>query len=193
MIPTLDLSLTVPLTTRYQVQNTSAASTACTFTFQNLAWACTMATSTTNLQPVFDAIRLKRVTVWGASPGSAAGALAPSATVSFLWGNLVAQVFPFKPLTDTVLGTAHNLYLCAKPPKDSLLSEWTSVANTATAFIVTAPPGAIIQVEIVGRTDRSGVSGAAILPSTPAVLGTIYSFDFAPASFLTVGGVSSIS
>jgi len=121
----------------------------------------------TTVVSLFQALRVKRVEIWGMS-----SALAVPATVTLEWlGGAIASA-PVE-VSDTSLSTAAPAHINTRPPHNSTPSLWQLPSGLNNSmFQITCPAGSIIDVEL----ELILQDGATItsFPAATAALGQIY-------------------
>jgi len=124
----------------------------------------------TDVQPIAQAFRLKRVSIW--SPPAAQGSNA-TAAVEFVGG--ATGLYGNREFSDTSVSTSQPAYVSCRPPKDSAASMWQdpTVANNI-LFNITCGAGSIVDVEMdYILTDLNG-SNVTLLSAATAALGRMY-------------------
>jgi hypothetical protein len=129
-------------------------------TFQNLLDTLLVATSATTGVDLFQAVRVRRVRIWGLP---LAQGVAPGATSSVYLefaGNITGIVGDQAYHTDTSLAL-NPAFVDAKPSASSLASDW-QVATASTAFLLSVAVGGIVDVHLSFRSQFApdGNSGA---------------------------------
>jgi hypothetical protein len=120
---------------------TNAAVASASITFQNLLDVFLVGTAATAVSDVFYAVKIRAVEMWAES------AIGAATTVSVEYagaGN--GFVGDFKVHTDTSLGV-QPAHIRAKPSPKSLASNY-QVSSSQQALSLTAPSGAVIDVEL---------------------------------------------
>ncbi len=147
-----------------------------------------MATTTTNQYRLLQAVRVKRVQVWGQAPslGSA------GAPVVVEW---VGYQAPSTIHSDTPMGVM-PAYVSARPPKDAS-NRWWSISGTNESevlFKLTCGAGSVIDVSLTCRLIDDEVATAAENGTAAAsTVGTIYwnyLDGYASKAFAPTGGVT---
>jgi hypothetical protein len=120
---------------------TNAAVASASITFQNLLDIFLVGTAATAVSDVFYAVKIRAVEMWAES------AIGAATTVSVEYaGTGNGFVGDFKVHTDTSLGV-QPAHIRAKPSPKSLVSNY-QVSSTQQALSLTAPSGAVIDVEL---------------------------------------------
>ncbi len=159
----------VELTHRYRF--TSSSGTAKTITDSLLMGAAgALATSTTVGAPLYQAVKLKRVSIW--TPPASQGA---AASCSILWapGNIVSGGRGTE-VSDTTVSVAEPAHVTSVPPRGSVASFWQN-GNTGQALMqLVAPSGSIIDVELQLVLADGAASLATPLVLVGATAGAVY-------------------
>ncbi len=156
--------------------------TAGTFTVTNEAvrrWYVVATAATTTACPV-EGIRLRRIRIWGQPPALGAALT----TVELDWKGSFSNDLK---LVDTSSGIS-PAFIDSRPPKNSSASFWfDNSATNENLFVVAAPVGSTIDVEIdmLFVDDSPAISGPS---TTGATLGTMYG-----ANLVGTGQASSSS
>ncbi len=125
-----------------------------------------VATAATTTARIIEGARLRRVRIWGQPPALGAALT----TVELDWKGSFSNDLK---LADTSSGITPG-FIDSRPPKESSASFWhDNGATSETLFIVTAPTGSTVEVEmdLFFVDDTSAISGPA---TTGASLGTLY-------------------
>jgi hypothetical protein len=147
------------------------------------------AASATAAHSLFQSVKLNRVSIWGAPPGTTGGA---TVSCEFLGSNSGGPSGPSRIFSDTVLGTSGTAKLVVKPPKTSYAGMWLGTSGEGVISLV-VPEGSVVDLDVTFVLSN----GVATLASTTIAAGTagaIYSLalDFtgsavlAPVSYATV-------
>ena len=114
-----------------------------------------VATSATSAYQLANAIRVRRVEIWG----TASNTFAP-VTVSCDFSGATAGSFgPSRVYSDTSVGATRVAHVVAKPPRDSQAYQWQSSSSTATLFRLVLPAGAVMDLHYsLTLRDSSGVA-----------------------------------
>lgn len=152
---------------RYVV--TTSAALAFQVTFANVLDGIIVATTTTSAKQLFDQVKIRAVEVWAA--GTTLSSNATPATVSVTFnGDQVGASGSARVFSDTSV-SIEPAHIRATPDKMSQAAQWQ--ANGAgNVFTVTAPLGAIIDVDVSFRNDDSAPSNSAAVVA--AVAGEVY-------------------
>jgi len=125
--------------TRLRFTSTAAANLL--VTFQNLLDLILIATTTTQVADIFAQVKIRAVEVWGIA------AVGTPSTVAVQYPSVVAGFVGDARLhTDTSMGI-EPAHVRAVPSKRSQASLF-QVSSANTAFIVTCPAGAVVDVEL---------------------------------------------
>jgi hypothetical protein len=140
--PTFDPTLTHQGRFRYLV-NTSVAQP---ISYQNLMDTQVIAISAVAGVQMYDCVRVKRVEIWAASSGGAV-----TCSIQFL-GKSTGFQGDQKAYTDTALAVGEPLHVVAKPSKWAQAAQFQT-SSTATAFYITCPSGACVDLVLEFRNN----------------------------------------
>jgi len=108
------------------------------------------------------AVRLHRVSVWGAVPISVLNV----STCSVDFGGInQGTVGPSARFTDTAIGTDAGPVVHAVPSMDSQAWQWQNSANNNTCFTITCGQGSVVELEYSGVTQET--QGSAAITTAP--------------------------
>jgi hypothetical protein len=123
--------------------------------------------------------------MWGVT---ATNGTVASVTVNFGTNNYSCNT----EATDSTINTASYAYLDIVPPKYSLADEWTLVSNTNTTFVVSAPAGTIMDLDLEFVLQDVDPTLSVNYSSGSAVEGRMYYFNlWASANAFTPVALSS--
>ncbi len=140
--PPWDANIKFGKTLRFYTANSATADQCTTREFLQMLG---VATSSTVCWPIFMAMRVKRITIWGAAP--AQGAVS---TVSVLWNTGTGSTDVLEQVTDTSANPAQGPYISTVPPRNSSCALWFGDSTVVVCFIA-APAGSVMDVEFDGR------------------------------------------
>lgn len=163
--PPLQTQLHMNTTLRFV---TVAALTNSTITFQNLLDAMFIATSATTGVTLFDAVRVRRVSLWARTIEST-GVTTVNLTFA---GPSAGYSGDAKTISDTSM-SIEPAHVSARPDPESGAAMWQATGNV-TAFIITAPALAVVDVQLSYRTIQT--NGVAATQNVPvgATAGELY-------------------
>jgi len=137
------------------------------FTFQNLLDTILVATSATTATDLFEAVRINSIEIW------AIAALGTPATVIAIFdGTTVGAAGDQKTHTDTSVGV-EPAHVKARPDPRTQAGQFQA-NSAATAFILTVPAGAIIDVSMTLRQPVLGTVVASQNVLVGATAGAVY-------------------
>ncbi len=100
------------------------------------------AASATSAYQLANAIRIRKVEVWGTPSNT----FAP-VTVSCDFSGATAGSFgPSRIYSDTSVGATRVAHIVAKPPRDSQAYQWQSSSSSSTLFTLVLPAGAVLDI-----------------------------------------------
>jgi hypothetical protein len=142
-----------------------------------------MAVSATAANRIFDAVKIRRIRIWGNAPG--AGAVA-ARTSSVQW---LSTYSPARIVSDSGSGATYGARLSTVPPAMSLAGFWslTGVNEADALFILELNQGDIVDLDLTFRI-QNGIFDASIAPVAVVVIaatvGTVYclALDFVTAA-----------
>jgi len=98
------------------------------------------------------AIRLRRVSIWGAPSSTGA---ATTCSVDFL-GVSAGSAGTSQRRTDVATGTAQGPVVHARPPKSTQTGMWQASSSTSSLFAFQCTAGSIVEVEFDGTNNEEG-------------------------------------
>jgi hypothetical protein len=100
-----------------------------------------MASSTTNAYVIASTMKINSIEAWTppASQGSAA-------TVSLIWAGY--NNAPEREVSDTTVSVSTPAYIKSSPPTDSLAKFWFNQVSNQNIFVLNAPVGTIVDVDV---------------------------------------------
>ncbi len=136
-------------------------------TFANLLDTMLVATTTVNGVDLFQAVKVKRVSIWGMP------AIGSSATVSLEYAGTAAGFVGDQIIhTDTSMGV-QPAHVSAAPGKRSLAA-FFQVSSANTAMAIAGPAGSVIDVQCVFKSQFINANGSAAQALVAATVGTQY-------------------
>jgi len=157
-------------------------------TVRALLYLQTLATGTTSVYPLANAVRLKRIRIWFCAP-----TLASNISSTVEW-NAGTTGFLMSGVSVAATSSSTTEYSCldTKPPTDSLAGWYQMGVNSSTnvLFSMSAPAGAIVQVDydwVPNYTEGPGASTTV----AGAVTGTLYAVGW-NANILALPPLNSV-
>ena len=142
-----------------------------------------VATTTTSTTNICQSFRINKISIWG--PGSLTGS---TVSVNFPGGvNSVSKEF-----SDTTINSAECAHVSCKPPKNSLASFWQVNGVVTRLFLLTAPLGSIIDLNLTTILNDNDP----LITSTvtgPASIGTLYYLALNHTTTKTIRPVSLLT
>jgi len=126
------------------ISNAATPAGGSVITVQNLVDTILFGLTTTTANKVFQSVRLRAVEVW------AVPVVGGATTVEVTFAGISSNAGDEKLHTDTSMGI-QPAHVRAKPAKNSLAAMWAP-ASTLTSFVITAPSGSVIDLEISFRS-----------------------------------------
>jgi len=123
-----------------------------------------MAVSTSQLNPINQVVRLKRVEIWAPTATSNV-----ASTASVEWPG--AGFNPSREFSDTSINVSEPAHVVAKPPIDALAQFWQAAGQAM--FILTCPAGSVVDVTLQ-FIQLDGTASASSIAVTGATQGAIY-------------------
>ncbi len=129
-----------------------------------------MATSSTAAWRLFGSVKLKRLQIWAASSSTGAPVTVSFTKQSSTVGNNGDSVL----YSDTVLGSAHNAYICVKFSDREQVGQWQGSATSGSYGQITVPANAVVDLTISYTLNDNvvgplAVTGAVSLATTGSV------------------------
>ena len=163
--------------TNHTFRFTSSSGTATVITPVSILGACGVFTNVANTTVTCynGSFKLHSVKVW--TPPATQGS---SATCSIDWaGNSGLATTTNSEISDTTVSTAIPAFIKAVPPKGCLASFWQNSSVTTGLFILTAPSGSIIDLNVTTVVNDADFGPTNITVAT-AVIGTNYFLSLDP-------------
>jgi hypothetical protein len=145
-----------------------------------------MATAANAASRIFEAVKIRRIRVWGNAPG--AGAVA-ARTSSLQW---LSTYSPSKVVSDSGSGASYGARISSKPPAMSLAGFWslTGVNEADELFVLQLNQGDVVDIDLSFRIQNNvfGFSVPAAIVIIGGTVGTVYcmALDFVPLAAAAV-------
>jgi hypothetical protein len=142
--PAHEATVTFGRTLRFQIQSTAVAS----ITRAQLLNLMVMGSPSANTSyRMADAVKVRRVRIWGNPPGVSSALISPTAIQWF------SENGPTKIISDNGMGSTYGAKVSSRPPSESLAGFWSLTGtNEATVlFDLFANTGDIVDVELSFR------------------------------------------
>jgi len=176
--PQIETTFSVGKTLRFTA---TAATSGSAFSRAALLDLLVMAETTTAAGRIFDAVKVRRIRIWGNAPG--AGAVA-ARTSGVQW---LSTYSPAKVVSDSGSGATYGARISTKPPAQSLAGFWslTGVNESDTLFVLQLNVGDVVDIDFSFRLQNNifGTDIPAAITVVAATVGTVYcmALDFANA------------
>jgi len=145
----------------------TTAQTNAAISFRNLLDTINFASSTTVLYNVFDQVKVASVELW-ATPALGA----TSAVACQFGGGTAGSVGDGRVYSDNSMGI-EPAHVIARPERMSQAAQWQVSENAVTAFSITCPVGAVIDVMLKFRTVSTVAPNAAANTAVGATVGDV--------------------
>jgi hypothetical protein len=131
-----------------------------------------MAETAVSAGRIFEAVKVRRVRIWGNAPG--AGAVA-TRTSGVQWQSTYS---PSKVVSDSGSGATYGARISTKPPAMSLAGFWslTGVNETDALFVLQLNQGDVVDLDLTFRVQNNifGTDVPAAVTVIGATVGTVY-------------------
>ncbi len=164
--PPLPLSVRKVHTFRFEA---SAASSTDTFSTTSLGNMLVMAATTTNAYQLCDAIRIRKIEIWGPM----ASDLVPVTVSVDFTGTSAQAVGPSCKVTDTSMGANRPAHVVAIPPRTSTASMWQQTLSGLTLCTLEFPVNAVVDLTVEFVIRDNGSPSTSIVVSG-ATVGVVY-------------------
>ncbi len=164
--PALQLSVRKVHTFRFEA---SSASTTDTLSTTSLGNMLIMAASATNGYQLCNAIRLRKIEIWGPM----ASDLIPVTVSVDYTGQSAQAVGPSCKVTDTSMGANRPAHIVAIPPRTSTASTWQYTISGLTLCTLEFPANAVVDITLEFVLQDNG-SPSTVVAISGATTGVVY-------------------